>query len=461
MNGELEKGQLPAKRGTWRWMLAAVLLLIPGTGAVILLSDEKLKPYDDLKLSAVPDARTNGYLYLKERWQNLPLMKEEESSRLRARPDGRDPSDASFLLQLLKGRETIREEWRTALDMPSWIQPGPDKTLKRETEIWLIDLIRLFQLEAGLAFVSGNVDPSVTLQKELAAWCGRQLEGAGGVSSAIFVDSIQNESASLSCDMLDEGRLNDAQLEETSRIWDSDPPAAAGWDQAMRNESEFFRNLLELVHQGEEIPLGRDTYRLTWRERLLFKLNRTLNTYHGDVRRIAAAAFNPFPDLDSARGAGVGEGLVNSAPIKVGGWGLNATGNELLTTRRILDNALPGLYRLLFVPRAMRVRIAVHRWRKSHPGQWPASLTELVPDYLPEIPKDPWNGNALMWDQAMRTVYAVGTDWRPDPPVFDRENQDWFSRQVESPGLRMERPAWTPPPGNPTKPGRRVVLSKP
>ena len=112
----------------------------------------------------------------------------------------------------------------------------------------------------------------------------------------------------------------------------------------------------------------------------------------------------------------------------------------------------------------MRVRLAVHRWQQAHPGLWPESLAELVPEYLPEIPKDPWNGQPLLWDAASKIVYAVGADWKPDLPVFKKDSQAFFSDN-DAPGLRMELPPATPaaaadsPP--PVPAARRVILGKP
>ena len=97
----------------------------------------------------------------------------------------------------------------------------------------------------------------------------------------------------------------------------------------------------------------------------------------------------------------------------------------------------------LFLPRALQVRIAIYRWRLKHPGQWPDKLEELVPEYLPEIPADPWNGKALTWDPTAHVILAVGSDWKPDVPKF-RSGRSWFSDEHQFPGLRCELPPAPP-----------------
>lgn len=60
--------------------------------------------------------------------------------------------------------------------------------------------------------------------------------------------------------------------------------------------------------------------------------------------------------------------------------------------------------------------LAAKRWSLAHEGRRPSTLRELVPDYLPEIPLDPYEGQPLKWDHATGTVYAVGDDGVDDLP---------------------------------------------
>ena len=42
-----------------------------------------------------------------------------------------------------------------------------------------------------------------------------------------------------------------------------------------------------------------------------------------------------------------------------------------------------------------RTALAVERWRLKHDGKLPANLGELVPDYLPSLPLDPYDGQPV------------------------------------------------------------------
>jgi len=66
--------------------------------------------------------------------------------------------------------------------------------------------------------------------------------------------------------------------------------------------------------------------------------------------------------------------------------------------------------------RATITALAIERWRLAHHGQLPASLTDLVPRYLPTAPIDPFNGQLLCYKKltAGYVVYSVGPDFTDD-----------------------------------------------
>lgn len=66
--------------------------------------------------------------------------------------------------------------------------------------------------------------------------------------------------------------------------------------------------------------------------------------------------------------------------------------------------------------RAIRVIVAVERYRRDHGEQLPASLQDLVPAYLPSAPLDPFSGKSLVFAKDARgyLAYSVGPDRRDD-----------------------------------------------
>lgn len=59
-----------------------------------------------------------------------------------------------------------------------------------------------------------------------------------------------------------------------------------------------------------------------------------------------------------------------------------------------------------------RTALVVERWRLAHPGRTPKSLAELVPNYLPMVPNDPFDEQPLRYRSLPSgfIIYAIGAD---------------------------------------------------
>lgn len=395
---------------------------------VLLLSDGKLEPYDDLKPEPIPlgDSTTNGLLYLKKQWANRPnrFIPEADQKRLKTMASGKEPLDRSFVGNLINGREQFHEEFSQALVMPYW--RDPDLILFKKNV--LTGLLQLFRIDASISLRDGDARPSVALHRELSLLARRQLDGGGSDASMMFACAFQHMAAECCCEVLAAMPHDPAVAREMEEDWSVDPPLAAAAGAALRSKTMI---LAEAIQENKFHSFS--THYL--------KPNRTLNLMNLLTRRLMSVMFQPFPTQEAARRAGLRDDFTGGEPGPLKYLDPNYEGKRLALTCAagsgyfILDQ-----YRALCLSRTMRVRLAIHRWRLVHPEHWPSTLTELVPDFLPEVLKDPWNGAPLLWDQATRTVYAVGADWNPDPPVFLLKDRRWVASTASAPGLRMELP---------------------
>lgn len=74
------------------------------------------------------------------------------------------------------------------------------------------------------------------------------------------------------------------------------------------------------------------------------------------------------------------------------------------------------LHCALFKMRALRIAVAVQRYRRANGGDYPPDLSELVPAYLEEVPRDPFAPeDAIHYDAATRLAWCVGKDGDFDP----------------------------------------------
>jgi hypothetical protein len=89
----------------------------------------------------------------------------------------------------------------------------------------------------------------------------------------------------------------------------------------------------------------------------------------------------------------------------------------------------------LIVDRASRVAVAIERFRRDR-NALPAQLSDLVPQYLREIPVDPYSGRPLLFRPAKNayTVYSVGPNQQDDQgdlsSELDRAQQQGWGRRL-------------------------------
>ena len=76
--------------------------------------------------------------------------------------------------------------------------------------------------------------------------------------------------------------------------------------------------------------------------------------------------------------------------------------------------------RTLALLRLVRAELAIHGYRRDE-GNFPASLQALVPDWLDEVPLDPFSGQALVYraDVEGYVLYSVGNDRTNDRGIID------------------------------------------
>jgi hypothetical protein len=63
-----------------------------------------------------------------------------------------------------------------------------------------------------------------------------------------------------------------------------------------------------------------------------------------------------------------------------------------------------------------RVALEVERWRLAHGGRAPDSLADLVPEFAPSVPTDPFDNNPLRYKKLAKgfVVYSIGPDFTDD-----------------------------------------------
>ena len=434
-----------------RWSLSKIIFWTFGSLTVLmmglLLYDENLEAFEDLKpiRTEAPDATTNGFLYLKERWEKLPAPSKEDREYSRKMLQDTVPWDEAHVTKMLRGRETAWPELKTALAMPEWVVP-PELDY-RNTPVtnysqWLIPIYSAVSLESYNSARIGKFPEALEKLEGLQNLSTRMRNGSSNLLPNLVGGSLYAQSVILGSDLIAQNTLDAAAMAKLADLWKSDPPALAPIRQAMAGETAHFASMVVNFRRICHSPAGgKGIQRFGW---LLCKTNQTLNQYHREMRTVTDAMLKPYPSRAAAEAA-----LTPARPKKSSlfpEWmDPNLMGKSLVNSASSYTKLALGLPQSLFYPRAMRVKIALHQWQAMHEGKLPDNLDALVPDYLPEVPADPWNGSHLMWDTSAGIIYAVGSDWIPDLPVFNSTKREWHTPNNESPGLRLYLPPGPPP----------------
>ncbi|MBN2473083.1 MAG: hypothetical protein JXB62_00645 [Pirellulales bacterium] len=139
-----------------------------------------------------------------------------------------------------------------------------------------------------------------------------------------------------------------------------------------------------------------------------FLVDDNLAYYLGYMRRIVAATKSPLPQARKQMeqiGQDLQQETGGRSPLAAPGRIMAAS---LVPAHSTVVNAAA---RGAATRRASDVMIAVERFRRAH-GRLPESLAKLVPEYLPEVPADPFDGLPLRYAvrEGQYIIYSVGKD---------------------------------------------------
>lgn len=101
---------------------------------------------------------------------------------------------------------------------------------------------------------------------------------------------------------------------------------------------------------------------------------------------------------------------------------------------------------------ALRIELALRLYEIDH-HQFPASLNDLVPTYLPSVPSDPFSNAPMRWHKGKRTIYSIGTNLADDggdvkPFTYLHELQDQPDIGIAIRSEKTSNPSGPPKPAS-------------
>ena len=433
--------------------IALVLVVGAFSAFMILLRDEPAPPDDsDLVLvRPVLAADQNAWTYYAQAGEKRNLPRWDEDSKWPPAPaaSGGKPPEGAAKPEEAESPSKIRDRWEAIVNNTAWEQPLVDEVLARnaaalalwekalaapeclvpeskdvmQDNSWAfppVDLGQLVTVRARNYARQGNDEAAMEDAMRLVR-SGHQIQGGKG-ELLVYVVGIGVKG--MGCDLMRElapkSRLAPDRLRryaaELAR-YEADPQVFAD---AMRGEYRLWQRTSDMLGSGATRiggpPAGRLKQRVTdGLERTFFKPNRTRRLMAEACREIIAMAPRHFVDAPRP------DKFLNAARAEQGFVASNYMGGKLL------EISIPSLFLgpaykcdTNVWAAAARVILAMEAF-KLEKGRLPASLNELVPDYLDAVPLDDFDGKPFRYNAAKKLIYSVGEDLKDDGGTTKQE----------------------------------------
>ena len=160
-------------------------------------------------------------------------------------------------------------------------------------------------------------------------------------------------------------------------------------------------DLIAFGNRGGERDLGKRLLAAVLRSPYFFRPQATLRAVRAKYRQAIRDAAGPYAQADLTEESKFGQSLLQLLrPNSVGEFfRLVAVvpAQKTLETKCRVESLLAGA----------KLAVACNRFQREQ-GRWPETLPELVPDYLGEVPRDPFDGAPFRYSAEKGLVWSVG-----------------------------------------------------
>lgn len=202
-----------------------------------------------------------------------------------------------------------------------------------------------------------------------------------------------------------EGRANDELASVATRLQPF-APQPEHYALALRHEyailSRSFQRMVDGKIPVDGLPLGSAATRFAWS--VFLKPNRTKSLFVPRFSRLIDEAAETYAVAFASRfdpGEPNGLWLILS-----GNFGGNMMFAMIMPT---MEHSRDGETKIRAFWSGLRAVLAIKRY-EARTGELPSTLAELVPEYLAEVPVDPYDGKPVRYSREARMVRCVGTN---------------------------------------------------
>ena len=378
---------------------AAVAVLALAVACWIEANNDDLSPPDTSDL--VPDAiqvavEDNAYTHFRAAFKSLDWPKNDRD--VDSMYYG-ETWDDGFVIDLLARNGPALALLNRGLRCTSYELYKTSDRDKLHPSWQLLRISKLMALKASQERRAGRIDQAWETCSDLFRFGSFiALHPQGVIEHRAGLNALER-----ACDetrrLLQDDRLDDvrslALLHQLNRMG----PLARGWIRVVKAEFQFVSEAID-----REIP-GRPG-RKSRINGYMFQPERTRQAFAVFCRMMIGNGTRPYGEVQLSAGEpnppeGVRKLLLLLRP--------NGMAGTVLPASDYLNRFLVGMYEAQGHLDGLRTILACRLYEIRN-GRLPATLETLVPEYLPEVPRDPFDGKPFRYLRGQARVYSVGRD---------------------------------------------------
>jgi len=385
----------------------AAFIILAGVGLFIVTRDEAPPYVADLtpRALAVPPEE-NAHLILKKlaaEFVTLPKDETYNAALERLHDDGTWMLTDAILVT--RHADSIWGRFDAAEGLAqSELQP-PSSTVKSYryvsdlNKLWDVELIRI-------KLTTQTVGPDEALSLALLAQKrALHISDAGGtlIDTMVGIGLYAAAHESLVAIVTKNPRISSDSLRRCIDLLEKNRMSATAFADSLKTGYSHLPSEIEdmrKTHATESDFFGED---LPWGSQWLYKRNQTTRLLAQHTHRLIEAIDRPYWEIKSASQGTESPFLFAKVPTPDNAYGKYFVNLISPAYGSVLKSRLKVQTRVSVT----QAWIALTLFERKN-GHLPNSLVLLVPDYLPEIPRDYFTGEALRYSSMARTVWSAG-----------------------------------------------------
>lgn len=390
-----------------------VLALLFASLFIWLRQDERPLDYSSMDVEVGPaDPTLNGYTLIRQFSQDYEDSLPDDFYEIFEAK--RNEWDAARYRSILEDHQELVDVFGEALKMPVFLN---DQLMRPETLITEVSDFRNYTIlkimDARLDQLGGHDELALSklldLDHQISTFCRAEGSLISFLSAVALVGTTQSELA----DFLEVASIPTSSLIRAASTYGRNRNFASAAKVALKQEFHFFSYCVDMIDRnpafgaelnGNEVNIS-SKVQLRLSYGIAFNKNRTRNQILKAYEEIVREADKPANDREYLIVDGLTKDIGPSSLLS-----RNFIGRQLIS---ILLPAVSGIEEKVTLieatSTATQLSFALKAYHQEN-GTLPDSLNELMPDYIDELPLDPYDGKMMRYSKNKKIIYSIGND---------------------------------------------------